>query len=668
MKKITLIFIICFFVILSTPISAGDAVPSTDSNSNGVPDYVEDIASYFDNIYTQEVSTMGYSDPTFKDGTAGGDNRFDVYLKDLSAYGYTAYEASPDDTYIVVENDFSGFPSNLDSEGSQKGAMKVTAAHEFFHAIQFRYGVSSSNYWWMEATATWMEDAVYPSVNDYLNYIGQRYNDANDNGKWDTGETYYNMDGSVAGTTGRESLWFDNPDNSLDTYNGIYEYGNIIWAKYLTEKYGSDIMYSIWANRIAGGQSALNAISDELTSMGTSLSSAFGAFEAANATTASNSSYTYNTSYADGGYYPLIKHTAAYSSYPRTLSGTLKHLSANFYAFKPDSSSSTLTLTFNNMNSGSLAVKLMLKQSDGSYIQQDVALNSSSVTQQVTSFGTSATYSRVIMIVMNTSTAQDGATFSITADKGGQVSSYSGSSNATTSYDGFDRGNSIKLIQKAYENAEIDYQTALNYKLYAIFNRDKLPKTYHSEVPIKSATPVMLEARGNQHLLFKENKFVLNRPTDPGDPDYYGSGITILTYNSLGGHFKIHYTKEGTTTGSTPSSSGGCFIATAAYGSYFAPEVKILREFRDRYLIADFGLRISEYKIEIPNYLGQAFVKFYYKYSPPAADVIRRHETLRTVTRWTLTPVVYSIKYPFGAGLILIVIPVVFMRKRKRMM
>lgn len=90
---------------------------------------------------------------------------------------------------------------------------------------------------------------------------------------------------------------------------------------------------------------------------------------------------------------------------------------------------------------------------------------------------------------------------------------------------------------------------------------------------------------------------------------------------------------------------GFCFIATAAYGSYLDPHVQVLREFRDKVLIANFTLQIAKFKIEIPNIPGKAIVAFYYKISPPIADYISKHETLRTFTRWALTPVVYGIKY-----------------------
>jgi hypothetical protein len=106
--------------------------------------------------------------------------------------------------------------------------------------------------------------------------------------------------------------------------------------------------------------------------------------------------------------------------------------------------------------------------------------------------------------------------------------------------------------------------------------------------------------------------------------------------------------------GSGGGGSGGgseCFIATAAYGSELAPEVRTLREFRDRHLST--------------NAAGRAFVRLYYSYSPGLADAIRHNDAARMTIRGVLWPVVWLVRHP-EPGVVLLAALVVLWRMRRR--
>jgi hypothetical protein len=77
--------------------------------------------------------------------------------------------------------------------------------------------------------------------------------------------------------------------------------------------------------------------------------------------------------------------------------------------------------------------------------------------------------------------------------------------------------------------------------------------------------------------------------------------------------------------------SGGCFIATAAYGTPSAEQIDVLREFRDSVLLESTA--------------GSVFVSLYYQLSPPVADFIAANEPLRTMVRELLIdPIVWVVE------------------------
>ena len=207
-----------------------------DTGTDAIGYDVNLLAQALDSSYKFEVNYLGYPPPP-SDGSDGGDGRYDVYVRNLgNMYGQTTSEnnvgLSRWTSYIEIDNDFIGFYT------TGINAARVTAAHEFHHAIQMgNYApqssgssIRSSDLFFYELTSTSMEEFVFDSVNDYYAYM---------------------LD------------YFRNTEKAFPLQNG---YNLAIWNIYLKDVFGFGILKRQW--ELMPTLSALNCISQSIIENG----------------------------------------------------------------------------------------------------------------------------------------------------------------------------------------------------------------------------------------------------------------------------------------------------------------------------------------------------------------------------------------------------------------
>jgi len=79
---------------------------------------------------------------------------------------------------------------------------------------------------------------------------------------------------------------------------------------------------------------------------------------------------------------------------------------------------------------------------------------------------------------------------------------------------------------------------------------------------------------------------------------------------------------EGKVVAGEVSTGGGCFVATAVYGSYDHPSVVVLRRFRDQRLSVSRG--------------GRTFIRAYYRFGPALARFVAPRRALSVPIRRAL--------------------------------
>jgi hypothetical protein len=527
----------------------------------------------------------------------------------------------------------------------------------------------------MEASATWMEDHVYPDVNDYINYIDD---------------------------------WFHYPNLSLDTCYSLFPYGTTIWIKHMTEKYGSTFVYDVWKKIKDGAPnvSALSAITEALSDRGTTLTEEVKELRVANVTMTYEDATWYQLWQTINTSPDLLPIVVEYSDINPDFSSSVAYtgvsllsLSAKYYSFYAPQESGYLTIDFNG--GGNISVMAIGFHTDGSYDVTEVLTdpvnpvnNDGSII--INGFGAGGPYSRVVVIPLNYSDLSSSSftlTVSYSATSAGSVSSLQ-IKPATTSLVTGDNGINGKqqyylIIRDSNGNQVLEDSVSWGDDSSSVNINDNglsvasnavadvtitaTIQTYSSSAKLYASNPVIMSPGsprlcttatinnincspsltpiGSKSVVEGSNlNFALSAVDPEGAPLTYnatdlpsGATLNISTgvfnwtpNNMQAGDYNIVFSvSDGSqitsevmviTVANTDSNDSRCFIATAAFGSPLHPYVELLREFRDSYMLT--------------NPLGRWFVTIYYNNSPPIAEIIKDNSGLKAIVKIFLIPAI----------------------------
>ncbi|MCH7877695.1 MAG: hypothetical protein IH914_00065 [candidate division Zixibacteria bacterium] len=244
--------------------------PLGATGADGVPDYVNAVAEIFDSVRTRILGdtlsgNFGYPVPppdTIFNFVADTNGLYDIYMPNLngSFFGITFSETQVPN-YFIPGNPFSSFTSyiQIDNDYVEPSysavndylarpldAVRVTAAHEYFHAIHFgidafEFGGNPNRFYWYEMSAVSMEELIYDGINDYYAYLYNTFN----------------------------PTLFRQPHRSLQTFSFVgpdadfaYAYG--VFAMFLNDEFGPNLQLGIWRGCGRQGPDFLRAIDSAL--------------------------------------------------------------------------------------------------------------------------------------------------------------------------------------------------------------------------------------------------------------------------------------------------------------------------------------------------------------------------------------------------------------------
>jgi MYXO-CTERM domain-containing protein len=156
--------------------AGANAVPATDEDGSGIPDFVElagDATETALDFYAAEGFLAPLGDAALAEN--GGDARFDVYLVDFFGSADGAFVRDRCSTeagsatcigHFVMENDFATV-----STVRREQAARIVATHELFHAVQVAYDATRDSILG-EGTAVWATDRLDPSLREVAAFSG----------------------------------------------------------------------------------------------------------------------------------------------------------------------------------------------------------------------------------------------------------------------------------------------------------------------------------------------------------------------------------------------------------------------------------------------------------------------------------------------------------------